>query len=97
MPREKIKPGERLLAVAIIRNGEVRSTQFCRSHRELRQIIDPDGDPNVSLPGDLEGFVTTNGRFLSRGQAVRVGIDAGQLDQRWREARRELLSSDIDW
>lgn len=88
---------ERLKAAAILRAGEVLERGF-HSHYQLRQTIDPDDpDPRISKPGDVDGFVTTEGRFVDRNEAREVGINAGQLNPQWKTAGRLLLSSDINW
>ena len=51
----------------------------------------------VPVPGDIEGFVTSTGRFVDRDQAKAVGIASGQLGRMWRDGARKLLSSDINW
>lgn len=85
---------ERLRCAAITRGGEVLERGF-KSHYELRLALTGNGDKRE--PGDIEGFMTTSDRFLTRREAVSVGIACGQLDQSWRGAGRELLSSDISW
>jgi hypothetical protein len=66
------------------------------SHAQLRSRL---GDDIIyeSRPGDQEGFVTSEGRFVTRLQAVRIGVEAGQLSDQWLTVRRDLLSSDINW
>lgn len=92
--KEKV---ERLKAAAIVRNGEVLERGF-KSHWELRMALNPGLiDYRQGEPGDVEGFVTTAGRFVDRNEARTVGIAAGQLHDSWRKASRPLLSSDINW
>lgn len=87
---------ERLTAAAIIRNGDVLERGF-KSHWQLRQSLDPTADPRMGEPGDVEGFTTSTGRFVSRDEAREVAIKAGQIHPSWKTAQRKLLSSDIDW
>lgn len=88
---------EKLHAVAILRDGEVLERGF-KSHYQLRASIDPsDPDPRHGKPDDVDGFVTSTGRFVNRDEAVPVGIASGQLHASWKTAKRPLLSSDIDW
>ncbi|MGX9443899.1 hypothetical protein ACWX0K_15155 [Nitrobacteraceae bacterium UC4446_H13] len=88
---------ERLKEVAILRDGEILH-RGCHSHFLLRQVLDPnDPDPRHGNPGDVDGFVTSTGRFVNRQEAKAVAIGCGQLHERWKEAKRDLLSSDIDW
>lgn len=94
-----VKPSgtERLTAVAIIRDGRVISRGF-KSHWQLRSAIDPgDPDPRTGLPGDVEGFVTSTGRFVDRDEARKVALAAKQVGLMWETAKRPILSSDIDW
>jgi hypothetical protein len=88
---------ERLKAVAILRGDEVIERGFT-SHYALRQAIDPDDSaPQISKPGDIEGFVTNEGRFVDRDEAKEIAIAAGQIHSSWKTATRKLLSSDINW
>lgn len=88
---------ERLTAAAIQRSGEVLHRGF-KSHWQLRAALDPnDPDPRHGKPGDIDGFVTSTGRFVTRREARDVGVASGQLHKSWRTAQRDLLSSDINW
>lgn len=88
---------ERLKAVAILRDGEILERGF-KSHYQLRQAIDADAlDHRTSNPGDTDGFITTEGRFVDRDEAKDVAIAAGQIHPSWKTAQRKLLSSDINW
>lgn len=86
---------ERLRAAAIKRNGEVIERGF-KSHYQLRQALG-DPSPQTGNPNDIEGFITSSGRFLTRREAVPVGIACKQLAPGWADVQRELLSSDINW
>lgn len=97
--KELIKPdpnAEKLVAVGIERAGIIHSgaAHRLRSHWELRLNMG-DERPEKEQPGDVNGFMTSAGRFLTRSQAVPVAIAAGQL--RPGDMGRELLSSDIRW
>lgn len=82
---------ERLKCAAIVRDGKVHDG--LRSHYELRRAMG-DSSPQTSNLNDIEGFLTTTGRFVTRQEAQDVAIAAGQI----RSAQgRPLLSSDIDW
>lgn len=84
---------ERLKCCAIVRDTVLR--QGYTAHWQLRQDIDfskPD-----ARPGDVEGFMTTHDRFVTRREAVVVGVASGQLSAHWKTATRDLLSSDINW
>jgi hypothetical protein len=88
---------ERLTAAAIKRDGNVLERGF-KSHYQLRAALDPDDpDPRETKPGDVDGFVTTAGRFVDRDQAKSVALAAGQISKHWERASRPLLSSDINW
>jgi hypothetical protein len=45
----------------------------------------------------VDGFLTSTGRFVNRFEAKDIAIQAKQIHDRWRETKRELLSSDINW
>lgn len=88
---------ERLVAVAIRRDGEVLGTGHkFRAHWELRDSLG-DKDTKNGLSGDEPGFLTDSGRFLTREEAVPVAVAAGQISDRWLRVERDLLSSDINW
>lgn len=86
--------GERLASVAIQRDGKTHDG--LRSHYELRRALG-DANPVPSNLNDVEGFMTSKGRFVDRDEAREVGVAAGQLHESWRTSKRKLLSSDIDW
>lgn len=90
--RTKRKSVERLSAVAIQRGNEVHSELKGGSHKMLRDMLDP-----WMTPSDVEGFVTSTGRFVDRQEAKGVAIEAGQISHHWKAAQRDLLSSDIAW
>lgn len=92
----KKQKAERLTGCAIRRNREWHAPEGCRSHAEVRRLL---GDENEyqSRPGDVEGFITSEGRHVGRSEAVIVGIGSGQVPPAWRGVSRELLSSDINW
>ncbi len=83
---------ERLVAVAIERDGETHSRGF-KSHADLRAALG-DADPYTRKRTDLEGFMTSKGRFVTRREAKDIALSSGQIAG---EMRRDLLSSDIDW
>lgn len=82
---------ERLKCAAIQRDGKIHDG--LRSHYELRRSL---GDtlPQTSQLNDVEGFLTSKGRFVDREEAQRVALAAGQISSL---QRRPLLSSDINW
>lgn len=81
---------ERLIACAIIRDGVTHSSG--RAHWEVRAAL-KDEDPYKGPPSDISGFMTSEGRFVTRDEAKPIAEVAGQC----RPQGRELLSSDIDW
>ena len=83
---------ERLLTCAIIRGGIQESGDIGGTHADIRRRL---GDENPYEPkrGDVEGFLTTDRRFVHRLEAAAVAFAAGQSTI----SMRELLSSDIDW
>ena len=82
---------ERLKCAAIQRDGKVHDG--LRSHYELRRSLG-DANPQASNLKDVEGFLTSTGRFVTREEAQDVALAAGQIRS---AQRRPLLSSDIDW
>lgn len=84
------KSTERLVSVAIKRDGEVHSRGF-KGHAQLRAALGDDL-PGSPMPGDVDGFLTSTGRFVTRAEGKEVAVAAGQC----RPMARELLSSDID-
>lgn len=97
LPSGRAEGPERLTAAAIKRDGDVLERGF-KSHYQLRSALDPnDPNPREGKPGDVDGFVTTAGRFVDREQAKKVALAAGQISEHWERATRQLLSSDINW
>lgn len=82
---------ERLDSAAIIRDGCTHSA--FRSHYRIRAALGDD-NPQASNLNDVEGFVTSAGRFVDRYEAQDIALAAGQIRARM---DRELLSSDINW
>lgn len=82
---------ERLKCAAIQRDGTVH--QGPRSHYELRSSLG-DPMPQTSNLNDVEGFLTSTGRFVTRAEAQDVAVAAGQISG---HQGRPLLSSDINW
>lgn len=101
-PAANINPvGERLRCVGIIRGDKTYGHGFgFRSHWELRAAIDAaEGKPRKAdyrrgEPGDIDGFITTDGWFLNRREAQDFAVKSGQLSG---QLGRELLSSDLKW
>lgn len=85
---------ERLVNAAIMRgSNEIHTADgTARSHWEVRFDLG-DEYPNRRNPDDIEGFLTSTGRFVTRFEAQIIGEASGQC----RPQGRELLSSDIDW
>jgi len=80
---------ERLDSCAIMRNGTLHFGG--QSHWHIRARI------GEHVDGDIEGFVTSKGKFVTRKEAIKIGVEAGQLHERWLKADRALLSSNINW
>lgn len=88
---------ERLVAAAIMRDGKMLERGF-QSHSELRAALNPEMmSPNRHVEGDIDGFVTSAGRFVDRLDARDVAITSGQIGPMWKDATRDLLSSDVNW
>lgn len=95
-PRKIDPNAERLVSVAIQRDGVVHARH--KSHYELRMSMNPDDpDPRVGRMGDIEGFMTSQGRFVTRDEGRDVAVASGQLGKEWERGGRKLLSSDINW
>jgi len=97
-PRPRPSPtAERLTGVGIRRAGEIYGlgSRFT-SHWQLRAAMG-DTDPQHRTRGDIEGFITSSGRFVTREEAKPIGVASGQLSPAWSGVGRELLSSDINW
>ena len=82
---------ERLKSAAIMRAGEVHDGG--RSHYDVRRSLE-DESPHISNHEDVEGFLTSAGRFVTRAEAQDVALAAGQIRSL---QGRPLLSSDIIW
>ena len=82
---------ERLVAAAIQRNGVVESRDF-REHWRIRAALG-DQEPSQKREGDIEGFLTSDGRFVGRYEASDIGYRSGQVDH----AGIQLLSSMVNW
>lgn len=82
--------GEKLVSCAIRREEAIH--RGFRSHYDLRRSLG-DEEPSRPLPGDEEGFWTSQERFVNREQGNRIASNSGQCPI----MRREMLSSDIDW
>jgi hypothetical protein len=91
--REGVEPMsnvEKLKCVAIMRAGQVIERGF-KDHYSLRASIG-DEKPSEKQAGDVDGFITTTGRFVTRLEARDIGAAARQCQP----AKRPLLSSDVD-
>lgn len=87
------KPAEKLLAVAIKRDGKVIDGGH-GSHWRIRFNLDSSVSPDESVPGDIEGFIVApSGRFVDRVEAYQIALAAGQCPT----MTRTLLSSDVRW
>jgi hypothetical protein len=82
---------EKLVSVAIKRNGEIHSGGF-KEHWRVRAALG-DADPYAKNRTDENGFLTSEGRFVGRWEAGDIALQAGQIS---RPMGRELLSADID-
>ena len=86
---------ERLVAAAIVRDGLIHSKGF-KQHWRIRNALG-DENPTYSKATDQEGFLTSTGRFVSRYDAVAIGIESGQVSPSWQVGGRSLLWTDISW
>lgn len=83
---------ERLVACCLVR-GKQMVSRALKSHADIRRFMG-DPDPYTEKPGDVPGYFTSSGRFVTREEALPVAIGAGQVPEGF---NRTLLSSDIDW
>lgn len=84
---------EKLVAVGLIRDGETHGAkQGFKEHWKLRAALG-DENPHQQKLTDTYGFITSDGRFVSRAEAMQIGARAGQCQV----MRRDLLSPDIRW
>lgn len=91
--KQNYRGKEHLVSCAIIRDGETYSFGE-RSHGAIRlRLGDEDAYENYRRPNDIDGFMTSTGRFLNRQDAREIAEAAGQ----WYPTSREMLSSDINW
>ena len=82
---------ECLVSAAIRRDGLTYAGH--RTHADIRHALG--NTPSYEhVPGDIEGFLTSENRFVDRNEAVRIGQQAGQVPPNF---GRELLSSDVKW
>lgn len=96
-PASEMTKAERLVSVAIKRGEDILAKGF-KSHYDLRASIGPPGvDHSKHVEGDVDGFLTSEARFVERPEAKMVAIRSGQIPESWKQARRELLSSDVNW
>jgi hypothetical protein len=89
-------PLERLTVCAIKHGADGIVSHGFSSHYSLRSSLGYE-DASEFKPSDIPGFMTSRDRFVTRREAVPVGVAAGQLSEDWLRVRRELLSSDIEW
>lgn len=88
---------ERLTAVAIKQLDGRILQNGCRSHWVLRRAYNY-ADPMSTLATDVDGFVTSTGRFVNRREAQLIGVASGQLGKQWETlGGRDMLSSDVNW
>lgn len=97
MPASEMTKAERLVSVAIKRGDDILAKGFL-SHYALRESIGPAGvDHSKHVEGDVDGFLTSEARFVERPEAKMVAIRSGQIPESWKQTRRDLLSSDVNW
>lgn len=92
--RKFIPKAERLVSTAIKRDGFIHA--IGRAHWEVRYTLG-DQDAYRRTSGDVEGFMTDSGCFVTRAEAKQIAVKSGQLPPNWATVHREVLSSDLDW
>jgi hypothetical protein len=87
---------EHLVGCTIERDNAVHGIQGNRhhSHASVRASM---GDTDIynERPGDVHGFLTSEGRIVGRLEASTVAVLAGQAAPMYEG--RSILSSDINW
>jgi hypothetical protein len=88
-----VKSGICIVAAAIVQNGKVWSVPAPGRHCDVIQHMNNCG---VELTADLEaqGFLTSNGVFLTRTEAKQTAIESGQLKTN-NPILKELFSEDL--
>lgn len=70
---------ERILSAAVLLYGVVMSLPAPARHHDILAKIRPLYLSPIG--GDMQGFLTTTGRFVSRREAVAIATAAGQIDE----------------
>jgi len=66
---------------AIVLNGHVYSLPRPARHPAVGiYMVEQCGCPKPYPSGEAQGFLTSDGRFVSREEAARIAIAAGQVD-----------------
>lgn len=88
-----ITRNSRIKCAAIIYNGKVYEGS---THSEIGIKMVVDGICPPPYPsGDAQGFVTEDGDFVSRCQALRIAVNAGQVVWGKTLNSEELFSEDL--
>lgn len=73
--------GERIVAAAVVYNGVTCSLPAPARHGDIMHTIARHvGEDRWPVDG-ISGFLTSSGQFVSRIQAARVAVEAGQIDK----------------
>lgn len=88
---------ERIVAAAVVWGGVIYSLPRPARHHDVMQRIPklgPNVQPEVDLQPANQGFITSSGRYVDRGEAAVLAIQAGQIERpRW----GEMLYSEEVW
>jgi len=71
---------------AILKNGRIYKGK--RHHNIIARIVNKTG---IKPAGGKQGFVTDNGRFVSREEAAKIAFASGQI----KEQKERLFSEDL--
>lgn len=90
---------ERIVGAAIRYGGKVFSgASHMLALLELQKLHPDFGDEEIDAmkeSGDSEGFLTNEGRWVDRKEALKIAHRAGQIDEAVLSQKQELRSEDL--
>lgn len=86
---------EKIEKAALTKDGQVFSVPRPARHNHViyfaHKTLGLSEDPVEPLNEDVQGFVTSTGRFVDRAEAAKIALEAGQIP----EAKDALYSEDV--